>query len=240
MRRNFVIIAALIGSLGLCACTNSSHEPGFDSSITESDTVTVNGNYDTTKLSEFEYTPLSEFDTDFLKESGCNQISDCYKRAQSLALWIGRGISDFPTPGGAGVSTESPSIDVSEAGGGSYRYYFTGISYDSFYNALLDVFTREKADDLISDAAGRIYSYNGALWIAAVSGGGDMSVVKTEYQVTEKTDDRITLKRTTWHVDIGDEPIYDPARDSEYEKKYADYSFIKTEQGWRADSMPAR
>ena len=58
MRRNFVIIAALIGSLGLCACTNSSHEPGFDSSITESDTVTVNGNYDTTKLSEFEYTPL--------------------------------------------------------------------------------------------------------------------------------------------------------------------------------------
>ena len=240
MRRNFMVIAALIGSLGLCSCTNSSLESGFDSSITESDTVIVNGEYDTTKLSEFEYTPLAEFDTDFLTESGCGQISDCYKRAQSLALWLGHGISDFPTPGGAGASTESASIDVSEADGESYRYYFTGISYDSFYNALLDVFTREKADDLISDAAGRIYSYDGALWIGAVSGGGDTSVVKTEYQVTDKTDDRIVLKRTTWHVGIGDDLSYDPARDSEYEKEYADYSFVKTEQDWRADSMPLR
>ena len=203
-------------------------------------TVTENGIYDRAKLSEFEYTPLAEFDTDFLKESGCNQIGDCYKRAQSLALWLSYGISDFPTPNGTGASTESASIDVSESGGELYRYYFTGISYDSFYKALLDVFTQEKADELISDAASRIYSYDGALWIGAVSGGGDTSVVKTEYQVTDKTDDRIVLKRTTWHVNIGEEPIYDSAKDDEYEKEYADYSFVKTEQGWRADSMPLR
>ena len=144
-------------------------------------------------------------------------------------------ISRLPT-----ASTESASIDVSESGGELYRYYFTGISYDSFYKALLDVFTQEKADELISDAASRIYSYDGALWIGAVSGGGDTSVVKTEYQVTDKTDDRIVLKRTTWHVNIGEEPIYDSAKDDEYEKEYADYSFVKTEQGWRADSMPLR
>ena len=64
--------------------------------------MTENGIYDRAKLSEFEYTPLAEFDTDFLKESGCDQIGDCYKRAQSLALWLSYGISDFPTPNGTG------------------------------------------------------------------------------------------------------------------------------------------
>lgn len=249
MKRKTIIITVLLGSLGLCSCTNGSHEVSSISSVsseaedlstTESHTVTVNGVYDRTRLSEFEYTPLSEFDTDFLKESGCDQISDCYKCAQSLALWLGYGISDFPTPNGTGASTESAYIDVSETGGGLYRYYYTGISYDSFYSALLDVFTPQKADELISDAASRIYSYDGALWIGAVSGGGDASVVKTEYQVTDKSDERIVLKRTTWHVDIGDEPVYDQAKDNEYEKEYADYSFVKTEQGWRADSMPSR
>lgn len=249
MKRNLIIIAVLLGSLALCSCTNSTQENSSissgsstdeNSSIAESYTVTENGIYDRAKLSEFEYTPLEEFDIDFLKESGCDQIGDCYKRAQSLALWLGYGISDFPTPNGTGASTESASIDVSESGGELYRYYFTGISYDSFYNALLDVFTQEKADELISDAANRIYSYDGALWIGAVSGGSDTSVVKTEYQVTDKTDDRIVLKRTTWHVDIGEEPIYDSAKDDEYVKEYADYSFVKTEQGWRADNMPLR
>ena len=249
MKRNLIIIAVLFGSLVLCSCTNSAQDNSNISSgssadenslIAESYTVTENGIYDRAKLSEFEYTPLAEFDTDFLKESGCDQIGDCYKRAQSLALWLSYGISDFPTPNGTGASTESASIDVSESGGEFYRYYFTGISYDSFYKALLDVFTHEKADELIADAASRIYSYDGALWIGAVSGGGDTSVVKTEYQVTDKTDDRIVLKRTTWHVNIGEEPIYDSAKDDEYEKEYADYSFVKTEQGWRADSMPLR
>lgn len=249
MKRNLIIIAVLLGNLVLCSCTNSAQENSNissgsstdeNSSISESYTVTENGIYDRAKLSEFEYTPLAEFDTDFLKESGCDQIGDCYKRAQSLALWLSYGISDFPTPNGTGASTESASIDVSESGGEFYRYYFTGISYDSFYKALLDVFTHEKADELIADAASRIYSYDGALWIGAVSGGGDTSVVKTEYQVTDKTDDRIVLKRTTWHVNIGEEPIYDSAKDDEYEKEYADYSFVKTEQGWRADSMPLR
>ncbi len=241
MKRTLTIIAFLLGSLGLCSCTNS-HETSSTSSspITEPEAVTVNGEYDLTKLSEFEYTPLAEFDAEFLEESDCGQISDCYKRAQSLALWLGHGISDFPTPDGTGAPTKSASIDVSEADGEVYRYYFTGISYDSFYNALLDVFTQEKADALISDAASSIYSYDGALWLGAVSGGGDMSVVKTEYQVTDKTCDRIVLKRTTWHIDTGEDPVYDPAKDNEYEKEYADYSFVYTERGWRADSMPSR
>lgn len=242
MKRNLIITAVLLGCLGLCSCSGGGRENSgmsSGSSTAEASTVTVSGEYDRTKLSEFEYTPLAEFDTAFLEESECGQISDCYKRAQSLALWLGHGISDFPTPNGTGVSTDSASIGVPAPGGKTYRYDFTGISYDSFYSALLDVFTPEKADSLISDAAGRIYSYDGALWLAAVSGGGDMSVVKTEYQVTEKTDDKILLKRTTWHVDIGDDPVYDPARDSEYEKKYADYSFVRTDQGWRADNMPA-
>ena len=95
MKRNLIIIAVLFGSLVLCSCTNSAQvnsnissgsSTDENSSIAESYTVTENGIYDRAKLSEFEYTPLAEFDTDFLKESGCDQIGDCYKRAQSLAL----------------------------------------------------------------------------------------------------------------------------------------------------------
>ena len=98
MKRNLIIIAVLLGSLVLCSCTNSAQvnsnissgsSTDENSSIAESYTVTENGIYDRAKLSEFEYTPLAEFDTDFLKESGCDQIGDCYKRAQSLALWLG-------------------------------------------------------------------------------------------------------------------------------------------------------
>lgn len=47
-------------------------------------------------------------------------------------------------------------------------------------------------------------------------------------------------KKQMNYVDIGEGPIYDSAKDDEYVKEYVDYSFVKTEQRWRADSMPLR
>ena len=81
------------------------------------------------------------------------------------------------------------------------------------------------------------YSYNGELWYRPITAGDDITRVFEEYELTDQTDTVLEFKRISYHVDIGEPLDYDPAKKEEYEKSEVEFSFVKTEDGWRAEKF---
>lgn len=108
----------------------------------------------------------------------------------------------------------------------------TGISFEGFYNTLLDVMTPEFANSLIN--GGRFYRYGDYLYARISDRGGDMSVVHREYELAQKNDTEIVI-RTVFYCTDGSDLTFDPEKKDEYEKDFAENRFVLTENGWRAD-----
>lgn len=187
---------------------------------------------------KFEYTPAdieniySESLYEFLSEPDMPEITDLTKRAYTLMLLL--GTENF------GYFTNIQQTDAIFSFSEYDLWYGTGIDYESFCDAYLEVFTISAAERLFS-AYSLFGSYQGELWLVGTSLGGNAYLVREEYELISKTENEIVFQRTDFMEDftqpLYDEPVYDPEKRGEYIKKVYNYKFLKTDQGWRADEF---
>ena len=116
-------------------------------------------------------------------------------------------------------------------------YMESGYTYDSFIGAYKEVFT----DSLLNAMLMRgnvFYSYNGELWYAGFSAGGNPGEIHREYELINRSDNEVVFRRTVFSVDIG-EPLtdYNPELRDSYITDSVQFRFILTDDGWRADEF---
>jgi hypothetical protein len=203
--------------------------------------VTLNGEYDKSALQDFVY-EYTETDADSFLDDGYGEYKELYCRARCLARLIQLGNDEFPTAYGVGMKNYDVYIDVVNENypDSPDRYFYSGISYDSFYNALLKVFTKEAADGMLANASRTMREYDGVLWLADASATDDITIVKTEYAVTNATENSFKVLQTNYHADMNEQIEFDPENAENYELGYLTYAFVKTDNGWRAESMNLR
>ncbi len=113
-------------------------------------------------------------------------------------------------------------------------YRETDLSFEGFYNQLLEVMTPEFANSLID--GGRFYRYGDRLFVICASRGGDLSVVHREYEITERTDTEIVITEVCYcRKDDDPDLTYYPEKKDKYDKDYINNKFVLTENGWRCD-----
>ncbi|MCR4779651.1 MAG: M23 family metallopeptidase [Ruminiclostridium sp.] len=113
-----------------------------------------------------------------------------------------------------------------------FSFYSSGFSYRSFYDAWMSVFTEEWAFTLLNSYPG-FRKYGDELYYVSSAGGGDLSLVNVEYELVKQTEDEIVFNAVGYHVEQGEQPVYDPALRDRYKKTYIPYRFVKTANGWR-------
>lgn len=117
------------------------------------------------------------------------------------------------------------------------RYMESGYTYNSFMSAYSEVFS----DTLLSvmmEKSDVFYSYNGELWYAGVSAGGNSGEVHREYELISRSDTEVIFKRIMFSVPIGEEVTdYVPEKRDEYIQTYVEFRFVLTDDGWKADKF---
>lgn len=187
---------------------------------------------------KFEYSPAdientnSESLCEFLTELNMSEIMDLTKRAYALILLLGtENFGDFTN-----IQPTDAILSFSEYD----LWYGTGIDYESFCDAYLEVFTASAAKRLFS-AYSLFGSYQGELWLVGTSLSGNVYLVREEYELISKTENEIVFQRTDFsedfHVPLYNEPVYDPEKRDKYVKEVFYYKFLKTDQGWRVDEF---
>lgn len=120
-------------------------------------------------------------------------------------------------------------------------YSETGITYDSFYNAFLKVFTQEAADKTIEFLKPAIcpVSYNGELWIYPATYGAQDGIVYYEYEIVKNTDTEVEfneIRYSSWGANFAYYEYYPWLKDLYGTSKYRN-RFVKTDEGWRAEEV---
>ena len=243
-RKITALLMALAVMLTAAACTDNGDTAPENETADE---VILVGDYDKSTLEDFSCSevlnrPSMSFSDDlgdFLDGLGYGEFRELYERAYRLAA-VMTFPDDFPVTFDyfGGVKWEDAvQIQVTDEdyAMGYRTYYLTGYSWDSFYEEMLNVFTGEQADELIFGNR-LFYNYDGALWYAPAATGGDITRVYEEY-TAEKTDDTLDIIRTSYHVELGETPEFDPEKIDEYETKETHFTFINTENGWRASKF---
>ena len=207
--------------------------------------VTLIGDYDRSALVDFDYSEAlakvvesDEIDTGSFLDDGCSEFKELYQKAYALTGITVSSPDNFPNAVGLGTPTvkweNAVQIHVTDESYpiGYRTYYLTGYSWDSFYDEMLSVFTKEQADEHIFGNK-LFYNYEGALWCSNAATGGDITRVYTEYAV-EKTEDILDIIRTTYHVPLGETPEFDPEKIDEYETKITHFKFTRYGGTWLA------
>lgn len=122
------------------------------------------------------------------------------------------------------------------------EYALTGISYGSFREYILGIFTENftkiellgdetKKPHYLLDNSHSIYqNYNGELcYYTSFGYVRDTCFDNIEFDISEQTDDKITIVGTAHYSDPNDKSI-------QWEYAY-DYNIVLTENGWRVDSF---
>lgn len=187
---------------------------------------------------KFEYTPAdieniySESLYEFLSALDMPEITDLTKHAYTLMILL--GTENF------GYFTNIQQTDAILSFAEYDFWYDTGIDYESFCDAYLEVFTVSAAERLFS-AYSLFGSYQGGLWIVGTSLGGNVYLVREEYELISKTETEIVFQRTDFSEDfrlpLNREPVYDPKKRDEYVKEVFNYKYLKTDRGWRVDEF---
>ena len=210
--------------------------------------VTLIGNYDRSSLVDFDYSEIlakiaarDDMDTGNFLDDGYSEFKELYQKAYALTGITVSNPDNFPNVVGLGSPAvkweDAVQIHVTDESYpiGYRTYYLTGYNWVSFYNEMTEVFTTEQADELIFGNK-LFYNYEGALWCSNAATGGDMTRVHTEYAV-EKTDDTLDIIRTTYHVQLGETPEFDPEKIDEYETKETHFVFTKFGNRWLASEF---
>ncbi|MDE7193267.1 MAG: IseA DL-endopeptidase inhibitor family protein [Oscillospiraceae bacterium] len=196
---------------------------------------------DKTALGSFVYDSALEFVKSDAEYNGLNiltenaEIYDIYARSLALSRVVFGNGDGFPSENfGEGVTFNDLSqIKVN----GSDNFSCSMVTYDSFYNALTDVFTSETANQMLAQSRS-FYEYEGALWITAGAGYIDTKTIHEEYEIVENSDSAFDIRITAYLVDDSRAEEYDPERADEYEKQTLHYTMLKTENGWRISDFP--
>lgn len=171
---------------------------------------------------------------EFLDSLGVDGLKELYYKGKFLAyMTVTDNFSDID---GYNARTDPAvvSIPVHILNGISKSdFVSSGFSYESFYSSWLDVFTEEWALILINRHSYTFRKYGDELYYQVTAGGGDISLVHTEYELVKQTEDEIEFLSVGYHVKIGEQPVYDPKLKDTYERKYLRYKFVKTADGWR-------
>lgn len=199
--------------------------------------ISVQDGYDQELLEHFDYSRAlkqacaqGEGAGDFL-DGEYGGFRELYQKAYALKQYVFDSTVNIP------IARDNPNalltlhVPNENVGSESHMYAMTGFSWDSFYEELLEVFTKELADELIANSG--LYSYEGGLWYMehGVWKDSDTFRVHTEYAF-EMTDGAFDVICTSYY-DFGADPEFDPDRAEEYETKVSRCTFIDTEDGWR-------
>ena len=199
--------------------------------------ISVQDGYDQELLEHFDYSNVLKQTSaqgdgagDFL-DGEYDGFRELYQKAYALKTYVFDSTVNIP------IARDNPNalldlhVPSKNAGAESHMYLMTGFSWDSFYEELLKVFTKELADQLIANSG--LYSYEGGLWYMECGVWKDSETfrVHTEYAF-EMTDGAFDIICTSYY-DFGADPEFDPDRAEEYETKVSRYTFADTEDGWR-------
>lgn len=190
------------------------------------------------QLEEFSVEPfisnydLSEDEKKLLDSIGIPEIKDFYITAMALSTAISS--TENITPTSAVTENNRTPANIENTWSGK-RYFESGYTYDSFYNAFLNVFTKEGADELFK-RYDYFLNYNGALLCELISKGGNAWKVHSEYELVSKTDTAVKFREMTFSHDKNSKPAteYKPELRYQYDITFTEYEFVLTESGWRA------
>lgn len=112
-------------------------------------------------------------------------------------------------------------------------YMESGISYDSYYNEMCSIFTKETADKVMHSSHLAPVSYNGELWYSAGGKSGDIACVNTEYELVSLTDTEIEIYQTRYYAYPDD--LFCPWWEDMYSSYKLRSKFVKTDEGWRIE-----
>ncbi|MBD5130146.1 MAG: hypothetical protein HDT43_09505 [Ruminococcaceae bacterium] len=126
------------------------------------------------------------------------------------------------------------------------RYLEFGYKYDSFFDALHEVFGNDTVNYMLDH--GTFYDYNNELFVAAASSGENPLLAHTEYELITHTDDTIAFDTVCYHI-LPEDYIphmdrffpytqeYDPDKKSEYVVTRVNNLFVKVDGKWRAEAI---
>lgn len=191
---------------------------------------------------------------DQLENEGKGEIREIYCRANALR----RLISDefrYPPDFERSTAIENPARIMY-----SYPYIYeydgetrstvhtgiyseTGIKYDSFYNAFLQVFTKEAADKTIEYLLPAICPIilDGELWVYPATYGVQEGTVYYEYEIVKNTDTEVEfneIRYSSWGANFAHYEYYPWLKELYGTSKYRN-RFVKTDEGWRAEEVAA-
>lgn len=113
----------------------------------------------------------------------------------------------------------------------------TGLKYDSFINALNDLFTEESAA-LILKQFPFFYGYNGELYCNMVTGGYAINLVHTEYEILENSSDTVKFNTINYYT-LSDDDFadfnftYDPEKKDSYARVEINNEFRYINGEWK-------
>ena len=175
--------------------------------------------------SEFDYSESGDPDMIALLSGLPAEITDLYRQCSAFFPLIFYGAVPFAEAAPREYSGTLCEMYM----GNPVEYYQTGYNYDSFCQAVFNVFTEERAQKITD----RFRVYNGGLW-ARDTGWGGPAVYFAEYEISSLTDTEIVITRTEYYQSSGYE-VFDPDKKDEYEKNDYECKFVLTDKGWRAE-----
>ncbi len=120
-----------------------------------------------------------------------------------------------------------------------YYYHETGLyssyisTYESFYEYLRTVFTKEAADEIVSGV--NFYNADGELFYIAGEAGGYLEKIEGKYELVEKTNSEVVFEYNARH-------IYDNGTYGYEDGTYIDTTrtikLVSEGDGWRAELFP--
>ena len=177
--------------------------------------------------SEFDYSESGDPDMIALLSGLPAEITDLYRQCSTFFPLIFYGAVPFAEAAPREYSGTLCEMYM----GNPVEYYQTGYNYDSFSQAVFNVFTEERAQKITD----RFKVYNGGLWTRDTGWGGP-SVYFAEYEISSLTDTEIVITRTEYYCSSGYE-TFDPDKKDEYEKNDYECKFVLTDKGWRAEKF---
>lgn len=226
--------------------------------------IEVFGEYDKSLNVDFDYSEKLQQTLNADYDNGCevlreqdSELLNLYAKAYTLAEIISGNTADFPfalnIPADSIRILSELSVDIygltyikvpvirnADEEEAWEIYFYTGISYDSFYNELTSVFT----ESLVKEALKLypyFYEYEGALWISYVSKKEDSPVIThIDYELVSQSDTEVELRRNVRYIGTASDdyiPEYEPELRGGYMVKGYLCVFTLTENGFRAEKF---
>lgn len=189
--------------------------------------------------------------TAVLESIGNPEVVELYYRARTLADIVARE----ETAGKAAFSerirskSDAAELTVLRDTMSIYSHWYpiytkgqilreTGYSYDSFYNALCEVFDEQIVSIMLS-CYPYFYDYNGQLFCTDITAGASSSRIHTEYKLKDNSDFKAAFTTVNYYVPFetirqGGELTYDPAKKNGYKTTEIENVFIKVNGKWHA------